>query len=56
MVGDRASDMVGGSANHVTTLGVLYGFGDRAELAAAHADAIVATPKELMAGIQQLLG
>lgn len=56
MVGDRASDMVGGSANRVATLGVLYGFGDRAELTAAHADTIVATPKELMAGIQQLLG
>lgn len=47
MVGDRTYDIIGGKANGLATVGVLFGYGDRAEL--ADADFIIATPKELLA-------
>ena len=43
MIGDRRFDVEGGRALGMTTVGVLYGYGDRAELTAAGADAIAAT-------------
>jgi len=38
MIGDRSHDVVGARANGVRALGVLWGYGTRAELAAAGAD------------------
>ncbi|ERL65630.1 HAD hydrolase-like protein [Schleiferilactobacillus shenzhenensis] len=55
MIGDRDTDMVGGAANGVATMGVLYGFGDRAELTAAGANVIVDTPADIPAGIDTAL-
>lgn len=56
MVGDRYTDMIGGKANHVKTLGVTYGFGDTDELKASNATALVALPKEIPAGVAKLFG
>jgi phosphoglycolate phosphatase len=47
MVGDRSHDMIGARANGVRAIGVLWGYGDRAELEAAGADALVAQPADL---------
>ncbi|GAX00857.1 HAD hydrolase-like protein [Secundilactobacillus silagei] len=55
MVGDRYTDMAGGNANQVKTLGVTYGFGDVAELRSSNATALVASPAELPAGVAKLL-
>ncbi|CAM5234194.1 HAD hydrolase-like protein [Rhodanobacter lindaniclasticus] len=47
MIGDRHFDIDGAVANHVRGIGVLWGFGSRAELEQAGASAIAATPDEL---------
>lgn len=47
MIGDRSHDIVGARANGVASIGVLWGFGDRAELVEAGADHIAARPAEL---------
>ncbi|MEI5989624.1 HAD family hydrolase [Enterococcus crotali] len=47
MIGDRSHDILGAKENHLASLGVLYGFGDLAELETAGADFIAATPKEI---------
>ena len=47
MVGDRRFDISGGRALGLWTVGVLYGYGDRAELETAGADQIAATVEEL---------
>ena len=47
MVGDRKFDIEGGHALGMTAVGVLFGYGDEAELTAAGADAIAATVEEL---------
>ena len=47
MVGDRKHDMIGAKNNHITAMGVTYGYGSRQELAGAMADHIVESPKEL---------
>ncbi len=49
MVGDRSHDMVGARNNRVATVGVLYGYGTRAELDAAGADALAEWPDDLPA-------
>ncbi len=49
MVGDREHDVMGAQANGLRSVGVLYGYGDRAELAAAGADDIIATVGDLRA-------
>lgn len=49
MVGDRRHDIDAGKAHGVHTVGVTWGFGTRAELEAAGADAIVEAPGELLA-------
>lgn len=41
MIGDREFDILGAKANHLKSIGVLYGFGDRKELVEAGADIIV---------------
>lgn len=43
MVGDRSHDIVGGKRNDLATLGVLYGFGNQAEMEGAGADMIAST-------------
>lgn len=47
MIGDRRFDIEGAVANRVRGIGVLWGFGGRAELEQAGASAIAATPDEL---------
>jgi phosphoglycolate phosphatase len=47
MVGDRRFDVEGAHANGLRCIGVTWGFGSRAELEAAGADAIVEHPREL---------
>lgn len=46
MVGDRKYDILGGKVNGLATVGVLFGYGGRAEL--ADADYIIAAPTELL--------
>ena len=47
MIGDREHDILGAKEHAIPGIGVLYGYGDRAELAAAGAVAIVADVAEL---------
>ncbi len=47
MVGDRLSDITGGRACGVRTVGVTWGYGSRAELLAADPDLLVEHPGEL---------
>lgn len=46
MIGDRLFDLQGAKSNGMTSCGVLWGIGDRAELATA--DLLFSTPKELL--------
>lgn len=55
MVGDRRHDIAGARANGIRAVGVLWGYGDRAELVAAGADRIVATPAELAPAVRALV-
>ena len=47
MIGDRLHDAVGARANGVVPVGVLWGYGDEAELIAAQCKMLVRTPEEL---------
>ncbi len=47
MVGDRLHDIHAAQANALQSIGVLWGYGGQAELQAAGADVIVATPAEV---------
>ncbi|MBR6521946.1 MAG: HAD family hydrolase [Oscillospiraceae bacterium] len=47
MIGDRHHDIVGAKNNGLTSVGVLYGFGDEAELRDAGADYIAASVSEI---------
>jgi phosphoglycolate phosphatase len=47
LVGDRRHDVEGAHANGIRCLGVLWGVGDRAELEAAGADAVIRSPSDL---------
>ena len=48
MIGDRKHDVEGAREEGISSLGVLYGFGDREELEAAGADYIVGLPEEIL--------
>ena len=48
MVGDRRSDVVAGQAVGTRTIGVLWGYGSRAELEGASADVLLEHPRELV--------
>jgi phosphoglycolate phosphatase len=48
MVGDRHFDIDAARANAIRSIGVTWGIGDRAELAAAGADVIIDRPPELL--------
>ncbi|MBQ2718867.1 MAG: HAD hydrolase-like protein [Clostridia bacterium] len=54
MVGDRRFDVEGALAVGVTPLGVLWGYGDAAELTAAGATHLAATPAKAAAAILSL--
>lgn len=47
MIGDRSHDMVGARTNGVRAVGALWGYGSRAELQAAGADALLDHPSAL---------
>jgi phosphoglycolate phosphatase len=47
MVGDRSHDIAAGRKNGMATLGVLYGYGTRAELLEAGADDLCQSPVDL---------
>jgi len=47
MVGDRKYDVIGAKAHGLPSVGVLYGYGSREELAEAGADFLAITPSEL---------
>lgn len=49
MIGDRSHDIIGARNNGLRAVGVLYGYGDEAELRDAGADEIVATVSGLPA-------
>jgi phosphoglycolate phosphatase len=49
MVGDREHDVIAAKRNGVPVVGVLWGYGERAELEAAGADLIIERPVELLA-------
>lgn len=51
MIGDREHDILGAKASGLASLGVLYGYGDRAEHEAAGAEFIVETVEELGAAL-----
>ncbi len=48
MVGDRLHDIHGAHANGLRAVGVLWGYGSRAELEQAEADTLVNAPAELL--------
>jgi phosphoglycolate phosphatase len=55
MIGDRSHDMLGASANGVAAIGVLWGYGDRAELTQAGAAGIAGRPSELPDLVDRIL-
>lgn len=55
MVGDRRHDVEGAHANGIPCIGVLWGIGDRAELEAAGADAVIGSPRDLPGSLYRLM-
>jgi phosphoglycolate phosphatase len=52
MVGDRRQDVEGALANGVSTVGVLWGYGDQDELKSAGVMHIAARPPELISIVE----
>lgn len=48
MIGDRKHDILGARDNKIKSAGVLYGYGDRAELEGAGADYILNCPRNIL--------
>lgn len=48
MIGDRSHDVLGAHKNGMAALGILYGYGDRAEMEAAEADYIAETVADIL--------
>jgi phosphoglycolate phosphatase len=48
MIGDRTHDIIGAHSNGIQAIGVLWGYGNRAELIAAGADSLAAIPADLL--------
>jgi len=55
MIGDRTHDIVGARTNRIAAVGVLWGYGDRAELEEAGADFLIQTVEDLPSGISQFV-
>lgn len=55
MIGDRLHDVHGAAANGIRTIGVLWGFGDRAELEGAGAADIAPDPASLPVLVAKLM-
>jgi phosphoglycolate phosphatase len=53
MIGDRSNDMLAAQAVDAECIGVLWGFGDEAELTAAGANALVSNPGDLLSLLKQ---
>jgi phosphoglycolate phosphatase len=53
MIGDRARDVESGKANGTRTIGVTYGFGGVAEIAAAQPDEICHRPAEIYPAVRR---
>lgn len=53
MIGDRARDIESGQAHGTRTIGVTYGFGSEAELAAAGPDEICHSPAEIYEAVHK---
>jgi phosphoglycolate phosphatase len=53
MIGDRARDIESGKAHGTLTIGVTYGFGSEAEIAAAGPDEICCNPAEIDQAVRQ---
>jgi len=49
MIGDREHDIIGAKTNGIYAIGVTYGYGSREELLTAGADALCASPEEILA-------
>jgi phosphoglycolate phosphatase len=47
MIGDRKYDILGARENHISSLGVLWGYGTKEELLTAGADAVFSHPRDL---------
>ena len=47
MIGDREHDMIGAVKNHISSIGVLFGYGSREELTGAGADVVASSVDEL---------
>jgi phosphoglycolate phosphatase len=56
MIGDRLHDAHGAARNDIRAVGVLWGFGDRAELEGAGAARIAASPAELLDIVGAMIG
>ncbi len=48
MIGDREQDIIGEKQNGIDSLGVLYGYGDRAEHESAGATYIAVTVEDIL--------
>jgi len=55
MIGDRRFDVEGASAVGLPTIGALWGYGGAEELAAAGADPLIETPREIPAAVATTL-
>ena len=47
MIGDKNYDILGAKANHISSGGVLWGYGNEKELKDAGADFLFSTPQDL---------
>ena len=56
MVGDRKHDILGAKANGIRSMGVLFGYGSREELAEAGADCIAETPADVSDMVEKMGG
>lgn len=48
MIGDRKHDLIGANANNVASIGVLWGYGDKAELQSEDPIGIAQRPQEIL--------
>lgn len=54
MIGDRKHDIIGAKKNHISSIGVEWGFGSFKELSQSGADEIVKQPNEIWKYIQSI--